>query len=209
MTKLQIKYAEYIASYPQYTLCPKNGRPEYAFIGRSNVGKSSLINMLLERKELARVSGKPGKTQMLNYYLINNEWYVVDLPGYGYAKISKTQRNKWEKMINAFLTHRDELVCAFVLIDASIPPQKIDLEFIDTLGKMNVPFSIVFTKVDKTRKIAQAEENIKAFRKGLLETWDELPQQFITSANTSMGRDDILNYIYYLNEDYVEFHENL
>lgn len=209
MTNLTIKYADYIASYPQYTLCPKDGKPEYAFIGRSNVGKSSLINMLLKKKDLARVSSKPGKTQMLNYYMINGKWYIVDLPGYGYAKISKTQRHKWEKMINAYLTHREALVCAFVLIDASIPPQKIDLEFINSLGKMNVPFSIVFTKTDKTRKMAQAEANIKAFRTQLLETWDALPQQFITSANKSTGRDDVLNYIYHLNEDYIEFHENL
>ncbi len=202
MTTIQIKYADYIASYPQHTLAPKDGRPEYAFIGRSNVGKSSLINMLLKKKDLARVSSKPGKTQSLNYYMINGEWYIVDLPGYGYAKISKTQRHKWEKMIHAYLTHREPLVCAFVLVDASIPPQAKDLDFINSLGKMNVPFAIVFTKIDKTKKIEDAEENIKAFRTEMLKTWEAIPQYFVTSANKEIGRDDILNYIHHLTLDY-------
>ena len=206
---MKIKYADYIASYPQYSLCPKDGRPEFAFIGRSNVGKSSLINMLLDRVNLARTSGKPGKTQMLNYYMINGEWYIVDLPGYGYAKISKTQRAKWEKMINAYLTHRKELVCAFVLIDANIPPQKLDIEFINSLGKMQVPFAIAFTKIDKSRKVEKVEANIKLFREELLKEWEDLPQQFLTSATKDTGRDEMLNFMENLIEKYQKFQDGV
>ena len=143
---MNIEYADFVGSFPQHTIAPKGQKPEFAFIGRSNVGKSSLINMLMDRKGLAKVSGKPGKTQMLNFYQIDALWHIVDLPGYGYAKISKTQRHKWEKMIHSYLKHREQLVCAFVLIDPNVPPQEIDIEFIDSLGKMEIPFVIIFTK---------------------------------------------------------------
>lgn len=206
---MQIKYADYIASYPQHTLAPKDDRPEYAFIGRSNVGKSSLINMLLDRTDLARVSGKPGKTQSLNYYMINGEWYVVDLPGYGYARISKTERFKWQKMIQAYLKHRETLICAFVLVDPNIPPQKIDIEFINDLGDMRVPFAIIYTKADKSRKMSKVEANIKLFQEELLKTWTDLPKQFTTSATKKLGREEVLEYIHVLNEDFFEFQRNL
>ncbi len=206
---MQIKYADYIGSYPQHTLAPKDDKPEYAFIGRSNVGKSSLINMLLDRTGLARTSGKPGKTQSLNYYMINGAWYVVDLPGYGYAKISKTERRKWQKMIQAYLKHRDSLICAFVLVDPNIPPQKKDIEFINDLGDMRVPFSIIFTKADKSRKMEQVHANIKLFQDEMLKTWTDLPKQFITSATKKIGREEVLEYIHILNEDYLEFQRNL
>lgn len=204
-----IKYADYIGSYPQYTLCPKDQKAEFAFIGRSNVGKSSLINMLLERKGLARISGKPGKTQMLNYYMINGAWYTVDLPGYGYARISKKERFKWEKMINAYLTHRQTLVCAFVLIDSNIRPQQLDIDFINDLGKMRVPFAIIFTKFDKSKKPTIAEANIEAFKAKLLEEWDDFPDYFVSSAIKGDGRDDILDYIESLTERYEAFKESL
>ncbi|MGB0864761.1 MAG: ribosome biogenesis GTP-binding protein YihA/YsxC [Saprospiraceae bacterium] len=204
-----IKYADYIGSYPQYTLCPKDLKAEFAFIGRSNVGKSSLINMLLERKGLARISGKPGKTQMLNYYMVNGAWYTVDLPGYGYARISKRERGKWEKMINAYLTHRQTLVCAFVLIDCNIPPQEIDIAFINDLGKMRVPFAIVFTKFDKSKKPEIAEANIEKFKERLLEDWDGFPEYFVTSATKREGREGVLKYIQTLTDEYEAFKEKM
>lgn len=209
---MKIKYAEFIGSFPQYTLCPKKFRPEYAFIGRSNVGKSSLINMLMGRRDLAKVSSKPGKTQMLNYYQIDASWHIVDLPGYGYAKISKTQRAKWEKMIYAYLKHREQLVCAFVLIDANVEPQPLDIEFINTLGQMKIPYVLVYTKMDKakkTDKIVRLEKNIEAFRSEMLEHWEELPQQFMTSASKGTGKEEILSFIEGLNKEFNEFYENM
>ena len=194
-----INEAKYIGSFPSEAKCPKDNKPEYAFIGRSNVGKSSLINMLCGRKALARVSKKPGKTQYLNYYLIDQNWYIVDLPGYGYAKISKKKRKEWERMIYGYLQKRLNLQCAFVLIDANIPPQKIDVEFINWLGEIRVPFVLVFTKTDRqhTDKIAK---NIEVFGEELLKYWNELPQQFISSAVKRVGQDDILTFIEGVNE---------
>lgn len=172
---------------------PKDGRPEFAFIGRSNVGKSSLINMLAQRKELAHTSGKPGKTQLLNYFLINHSWYLTDLPGYGYAIQSKKTRGKWEARTEKYFMQRQTLVSAFVLIDANVPPQTIDLEFVNWLGELGVPFAIAFTKTD--RKQARDGSHVAAFKSTLLEYWEELPPTFVTSANKEIGRDAILEYI--------------
>lgn len=199
--KLEIKYAEYVGSYPSVSKCPKATKPEYAFIGRSNVGKSSLINMLTGRSGLAKVSGTPGKTQTINYFNIDNTWYVVDLPGYGYAKISKTKRKDWEKMISTYLQKRESLQCACVLLDANIPPQQIDVEFINWLGEMHIPFIIIYTKTDRVRG-NKLEDNIKAIQNELLKYWNELPQQFITSANKKDGRSELLNFIYQTNKNH-------
>jgi len=194
-----VKFVDFIGSFPNEQSCPSTGKPEFAFIGRSNVGKSSLINMLTDRKNLARVSNTPGKTQLLNYYLVNDEWYLVDLPGYGYAKISKKKRQEWEKMISSYLQRRPALQCAFVLIDANIPPQKIDVEFVNWLGEMQIPFAIIYTKVDRLRK-SDIEPNIQAVQTELLKYWNELPQQFITSSSKTMGREDVLDFIDQINE---------
>jgi GTP-binding protein len=206
---MNIEYADFIGSYPQHTICPKNQKPEYAFIGRSNVGKSSLINMLMGRTGLAKVSGRPGKTQLINFFQLDARWHIVDLPGYGYAKISKTKRQKWEKMINSYLKHREQLVTAFVLIDANVPPQPIDLEFINSLGQMGVPFVIAFTKIDKPKKMKQVEENIIAFKEQMGETWEYLPQMFRTSSVRDTGRQDDLDFIGKLNDEFYEFYESL
>ncbi len=196
---MNIKSATYIGSFPREAGCPKDGKPEYAFIGRSNVGKSSLINMLCNRKELARVSNKPGKTQNLNFYLINEAWYLVDLPGYGYAKVSKKTRESFEKMIEQYLLERKKLQCAFVLIDANIPPQKIDLEFVNWLGEKGVPFVLVFTKTDRMSKL-QGQRQVDLFNKALKENWEALPPHFITSAVERTGRDALLDYIAEINK---------
>ncbi len=200
---LEIKYAEFIGSFPTLNQCPKPQFPEYAFIGRSNVGKSSLINMLTDKKGLAKVSNTPGKTQTINYFQINGKWNLVDLPGYGYAKISKTKRAAWEKMIANFLQNRSNLICAFVLLDAYIPPTKIDMEFINWLGEMHIPFVIVYTKVDRIRGGEEGRnKNIKAIQDEILKTWNDLPQQFITSSNDKTGQEEILNFIEGLNEQF-------
>ena len=199
---MEIIHSDYSASYPKVSLCPGDQKPEYAFIGRSNVGKSSLINMLLSRKELARTSKKPGKTQMINYYIVNKEWYVVDLPGYGYAKISKSMRKKWQQMIEGYLQRRENLQCAFVLLDSNIPPQNIDVEFINWLGQARVPFVIVYTKADRAKPDI-LEANIKRIQDKLLEFWNELPQQFITSAHKAEGKDEILDLIEDVNKRYT------
>jgi GTP-binding protein len=200
---LEIKYAEFIGSFPTLNQCPKPQFPEYAFIGRSNVGKSSLINMLTDKKGLAKVSNTPGKTQTINYFQINGKWNLVDLPGYGYAKISKTKRAAWEKMIANFLQNRSSLMCAFVLLDAYIPPTKIDMEFINWLGEMHIPFVIVYTKVDRIRGGEEGRnKNIKAIQDEILKTWNDLPQQFITSSNDKTGQEEILNFIEGLNEQF-------
>ncbi|MCP9235408.1 ribosome biogenesis GTP-binding protein YihA/YsxC [Lewinella sp. JB7] len=172
---------------------PRDGKPEFAFIGRSNVGKSSLINMLAQRKELAHTSGKPGKTQLINYYLINESWYLTDLPGYGYAKQSKKTRSKWENRTETYFLQRQTLVCAFVLVDSNVPPQTIDLEFINWLGEHGVPFVIAFTKTD--RKQSRDGGSVADFKKALEESWEELPPIFLTSATKETGRDDILEFI--------------
>ena len=174
--------------------CPKPDRPEYAFIGRSNVGKSSLINMLTHRKKLAKTSSSPGKTILINHFTINDSWYLVDLPGYGYAKRSKTERAKWEKMIKKYLLNRTNLLSVFVLIDSRVPPQANDLEFINWLGMSQIPFVIVFTKADKIKSL-QVEKSVDAFKNKLLENWEETPKMIITSSTTGEGRDDVLEFI--------------
>ena len=195
---MQVKFVDFIGSFPNEQSCPQTDKPEYAFIGRSNVGKSSLINMLTGRKNLARVSNTPGKTQLINYYLVNDNWYLVDLPGYGYAKISKKKRQEWEKMIANYLQRRDGLQCAFVLIDSNIPPQKIDVEFINWLGEMQIPFAIIYTKTDRLSR-PKLEPNIRAIQEELLKYWNELPQQFITSSSKNTGREDVLDFIEQIN----------
>ncbi len=179
--------------------CPKDLLPEYAFIGRSNVGKSSLINMLTGRKNIAHISKKPGKTQLLNFYLINGGWYLVDLPGYGYAKISKTQRRKWERMIRDYLVKRQNMQCAFVLIDAMIPPQKIDIDFMNELGELRIPFVIAYTKTDRL-KPQELKENLEAIRSELEKYWNALPREFVTSAETGEGRGEVLEFIEEVNQ---------
>ncbi len=198
---MEIKSAEYKLSIHSLKEAPKGHFPEYAFIGRSNVGKSSLINMLTGKKELARTSSTPGKTISMNYFLINNGWYIVDLPGYGYAKRSKTLRSAWEKELEYYLSKRETLICLFVLIDSRIPPQTNDLSFIGMLGQHRVPFAIVFTKTDKLKPGA-AEANIQAFCDELLKDWQALPEIFKTSSLEKTGREEMLAYIESLNKTY-------
>ena len=194
-----IKSAEFVISNSDVRKCPQDGKPEYAFIGRSNVGKSSLINMLTRRKKLAMTSATPGKTLLINHFIINDEWYLVDLPGYGYAKRSKTQNEQLEHIISSYILDREAMTLLFVLIDCRHEPQKIDLEFFQWLGENGVPFSIIFTKADKLTKTALAL-NIESYKKRLLEEWEELPPVFVTSSETSLGRDEILQYIAQINE---------
>ena len=201
---MPIHTAEYSASYPNVNKCPSVVIPEYAFIGRSNVGKSSLINMLCDRKKLALTSGKPGKTQMINYFIINKAWYLVDLPGYGYAKISKVKRKEFRKMIEGYLQRRTNLQCTFLLIDSNIKPQEIDIEFINWLGECRIPFVIVYTKVDKSKE-HEVNENTNTFESKLLETWHELPPIFKTSAIKKEGREELLAYIEDINEKFAEW----
>jgi len=191
---MKINTAEFIISNTEVQKCPPSNKPEYAFIGRSNVGKSSLINMLTGRKKLAKISSTPGKTILINHFLVNKEWYLVDLPGYGFAKRSKSERQKWEKMINKYILNRTNMLTLFLLIDSRLSPQKIDLEFIDWLGISNIPFVIVFTKADKL-KLAQLSNNIENYKKKLLETWDEIPTLIITSSSAAQGREEVLDYI--------------
>lgn len=190
---------KYVGSYPSITSCPKDDRPEYAFIGRSNVGKSSLINMLTGRNGLARISKKPGKTQMINYFLVERAWHLVDLPGYGYAKISKKKRREWEIMIEGYLQHRKTLACAFVLIDANILAQQIDIDFLNWLGDKQVPFAIVYTKTDRL-KPAEVQPNIDLIRASFLEHWEALPQEFITSSIKKEGQTEILDFVNGINQ---------
>ena len=194
-----IKSAEFCISSPDYKKCPQDGRPEYAFIGRSNVGKSSLINMLTGVKGLAKTSGRPGKTQLINHFLINKEWYLVDLPGYGYARTSKTSREKWSRMMRDYFLHREALTNVFVLIDSRIPPQRIDLEFIEFLGTNGVPLCIVYTKTDKEKQ-REVMANIKAMKAALKMQWEELPPMYLTSSLTGYGRDGVLDCIESINQ---------
>ncbi len=198
---MPVKQAEFLVSNSDPALCPKPDRPEYAFIGRSNVGKSSLINMLTSRSTLAKISGKPGKTQLINHFIIDNEWYLVDLPGYGYAQVSKTEREKFAALIDGYLTGRPNLLCIFVLVDSRIEPQKLDLDFMANLGEKGLPFVIVFTKTEKLspNKLKTTLDN---YRTRLLEEWEEAPQFFVTSAITAAGREDILSFIRPLNEGF-------
>lgn len=200
---MEIKNATFIVSNSDFRKCPADGRNEYAFIGRSNVGKSSLINMLTRNKSLAKTSVRPGKTQLINHFLINNEWYLVDLPGYGYARISKTQRAAWQKMISDYILQREVLVNTFVLIDSRIPPQRIDLEFISFLGRNGIPLAIVFTKVDKQNQ-SETARNVNAFKNVLLEKWEELPPMFLTSSVSGTGRDKLLAFIEQCNASMAE-----
>ncbi|MBO4600549.1 MAG: YihA family ribosome biogenesis GTP-binding protein [Bacteroidales bacterium] len=197
---MEIKKATFVVSNSDYRKCPDTGLPEYAFIGRSNVGKSSLINMLTNVKGLAKTSVKPGKTQLINHFLINNEWYLVDLPGYGYARTSKTSRQLWQKMIVDYILKREKLVNVFVLVDSRIPPQKIDLEFVNFLGENGVPLSIVFTKIDK-QKQREVAATVNGFKKALAETWEELPEMLMTSSVTRYGREQLLNRIDEINKE--------
>lgn len=189
-----IKSAEYIISNVEYDKCPAPSLPEYAFIGRSNVGKSSLINMLTNHEKLAKTSGTPGKTQLINHFIINKDWYIVDLPGYGFAKVSQAQRKKWERMIEDYLRKRENLVNVFVLIDSRHAPQKLDLDFVNQLGEWKVPFSLVFTKADKSSQL-EVSRNVKAFMNKMKETWEFLPANYVTSTEKKLGRDKILAFI--------------
>ncbi len=191
---MEIREAEFITSSVMESQCPKPEKPEYAFIGRSNVGKSLLTNMLTGKRKLAKVSGSPGKTITMNHFLINKQWYLVDLPGYGYAKRSKTEREKWGKMIRHYILTRSNLMSLFVLIDLRHEPQKNDMEFMGWLAMSQIPFVITFTKADKLSKV-NVEKNLSAYKKALLQNWEELPPLIITSATTGVGKEDLLQYI--------------
>jgi GTP-binding protein len=197
-----IKEAEFTVSNTNYEKCPAPIMPEYAFIGRSNVGKSSLINMLTNRKSLAKTSSTPGKTQLINHFLIDKKWYLVDLPGYGFAITSKTSKAAWDKMIKDYLEKRENLMSVFVLIDVRLEPQKIDVAFINLLGTKGIPFSLVFTKADKISK-QQVIYSVEMYKRELKKTWDQLPLIFITSSEKNMGKDDILDYIEQINGEFV------
>lgn len=196
---MKITSAEFIMSNSDVAKCPNDRLPEYAFIGRSNVGKSSLINMLMQRKNLAKTSGRPGKTQLINHFLINKNWYLVDLPGYGYAKVSKSTKKVFQKFITKYFQKREQLVLAFVLIDCRHEPQPVDLEFIHWMGENQVPFSIIFTKADKLKPNAILR-NIEVYKQKMLESWEEMPQYFVTSASKGDGRDEVLGYIAQIND---------
>jgi len=197
---MEIKEAKFVISNTDINLCPTDGLPEYAFIGRSNVGKSSLINMLTDKKDLAKTSGRPGKTQLINHFIINKDWYLVDLPGYGYARASKSSRSTWERFIADYLTKRETLINIFVLLDSRLEPQKIDLEFMGWCAEEGLPFSMVFTKVDKLSSSA-LQRNLAAYKKEMLKQWDELPPIFTTSAESKFGKEKLLNYIGEINEE--------
>lgn len=200
---MQINKAEFLISNTDITKCPSDGKPEYAFIGRSNVGKSSLINMLTNHKNLAMTSSKPGKTMLINHFVINDNWYLVDLPGYGFAKRSMKGRSQITKIIEDYILERKELTNLFVLIDSRVPPQQIDLEFIQWLGESNIPFSIIFTKADKLQR-NKLDTNTNHFLEKLKEEWEELPPYFITSSEKKIGRDEVLNYIEEINNSLNE-----
>ncbi|WP_299254835.1 ribosome biogenesis GTP-binding protein YihA/YsxC [uncultured Lacinutrix sp.] len=200
---MKIKSAEFVLSNSDVAKCPKDMLPEYAFIGRSNVGKSSLINMLTSRKSLAKTSGRPGKTQLINHFLINKDWYLVDLPGYGYAKVSKSTKKVFQKFITKYFQEREQLVCAFTLVDIRHKPQPIDLEFMQYLGEAGIPFCIIFTKADKLKPKA-IERHVEDYRNVMLETWEEMPRHFITSSSKDIGKEEVLGYIGELNEGMTE-----
>ena len=195
---MEIKEAQFVVSNTDVSKCPEPNKPEYAFIGRSNVGKSSLINKLTNKKSLAKTSGKPGKTRLINHFLINNEWYLVDLPGYGFAKVPEKERKKWEKYIQNYILKRSNLYCLFVLIDSRHEPQRVDLEFMEWLGISEIPFSIVFTKTDKL-KPEELEKNLKFYEEKMLETWEVMPGYFVSSAESGYGNKEILDFIEDLN----------
>lgn len=200
---MEIKTAEFVISAPTFTMCPDDNKPEYAFIGRSNVGKSSLINMLCRNKKLAKTSATPGKTLLINHFIINKEWYLVDLPGYGYAKRSKTEIAKLDQMIRGYILQRQQLVNVFMLVDVRLEPQNIDIEFINWLGQSSIPFTIVFTKADKL-PVTRVQSNVAAYKRKLSETWEEMPPMFITSSEKRDGRDELLDYIDSINKQLKE-----
>ena len=191
---MKIKSAEFVISNTDIDKCPKERIPEYAFIGRSNVGKSSLINMLTGRKSLAKTSGKPGKTQLINHFKINDNWFLVDLPGYGYAKVSKKNRSIFAKFIYEYLEKRENLICTFVLVDSRHEPQKIDMLFMEWLGQNQIPFVIIFTKMDKLSS-SQLNKNITKYKTEMLKTWEDIPQTFRSSAESGLGKSEILKFI--------------
>ena len=197
-----IRDARFLTSNSRADLCPDPTLPEYAFIGRSNVGKSSLINMLTGRNGLAKTSASPGKTQLINHFVVNDDWFLVDLPGYGYAKVSKTSRAEWAKMINYYLRHRPNLMCVCVLIDSRHVPQAADLEFMEKLGEEGIPFVMIFTKTDK-QSTAQTKALITEYLRKMSEIWDELPRHFLTSAETARGREEVLNFIAEVNAEWT------
>jgi len=197
---MKIKSADFIISNTDVAKCPKDRIPEYAFIGRSNVGKSSLINMLMDRKSLAKISGKPGKTQLINHFKINEKWFLVDLPGYGYAQISKSKRKTFQSFIQDYFKKREQLVCTFILIDCRHDPQKIDLDFMQFLGENQIPFCIAFTKADKLGS-SKLNKQILSYKKKLLNTWETVPTSFITSSSNGFGREKLLQFIDEINED--------
>jgi len=197
---MKIKTADFVISNSDVAKCPKEILPEYAFIGRSNVGKSSLINMLTDRNKLAKISGKPGKTQLINHFKINNNWFLVDLPGYGYAKVSKTVKQTFQSFIKNYFLQREQLICTFVLIDSRLEPQKIDLEFMRFLGESGIPFCIIFTKIDKI-KLSQLNRNVEIYSKTMTKTmWETMPQHFISSSTNASGRKEILEFIDEINQ---------
>lgn len=197
-----IKSAAFVCSNTKVSALPVPNMPEYAFIGRSNVGKSSLINMLVNQHGLAKTSQKPGKTQLINHFLVNEKWYIVDLPGYGYAKVSKSSREKWEKFIRNYITKRESLQCIFVLIDSRLEPQKIDQEFCCWLGEIQIPFALIFTKADK-QSTGKTEQNVALFKKALKNWFEEIPPYFITSAEKGLGKESVLDFIEQVNRDFA------
>ncbi len=198
-SNMKIKSAEFEISNSDWRKCPDTHEPEYAFIGRSNVGKSSLINMLTGRKGLAKTSATPGKTLLINHFKVNGEWYIVDLPGYGYARRGKEERENLRRMIEGYILGREQMTCLFVLVDSRLEPQKIDMEFINWLGENGVPFALVFTKLDKMGRVAGTDK-VEAYKRELLKTWEELPPVFLTSSEDGRGRDELLDYIQSINQ---------
>lgn len=198
---MPVRTAEFVCSNTRVDRCPPPERPEYAFIGRSNVGKSSLINKLTSRKNLAKTSARPGKTQLINHFLINEQWYLTDLPGYGYAKVSKAARRKFQKLIEDYILKRQNLVNLFVLVDSRHEPQQIDLEFMQWLGECGIPFSLVFTKTDKLKSNSKVRHHVSQYTEKMLRHWEELPPVFVTSAETGLGMQDLLSYIEGLNAE--------
>ncbi|MDN3492004.1 ribosome biogenesis GTP-binding protein YihA/YsxC [Winogradskyella bathintestinalis] len=204
---MKIKSAEFVVSNSEVAKCPKNNLPEYAFIGRSNVGKSSLINMLTDRKSLAKTSGRPGKTQLINHFVINDNWYLVDLPGYGYARVSKSSKKKFQQFITNYFEQRQQLLSAFVLVDIRHKPQPIDLEFMQYLGESGIPFAIIFTKADKLKPKA-IERHVDDYCQVLLKTWEELPPYFVTSSSKGIGKDAVLDFIGATNDEIENLKSN-
>jgi len=198
---MKIKEAAFVCSNTDFKKCPPADRPEYAFIGRSNVGKSSLVNMLTNYKKLAKISTKPGKTQLINHFLIDHSWYLVDLPGYGWAKVSQNERKKWDKMIKDYFLFRENLQTVFILIDSRLDPQKNDIEYINWLGKNGIPITLIFTKVDKITT-GKLEKSIHNFKTTMLNDWESMPDYFISSATKGTGKEEIINYIHQINTTY-------